>query len=90
MEFLGYCEETPRINHKKQWDIVEIICPDDYSFNELTSKIFKGVKKDDCRFIVANEDNDRYFVDLLDIRFNAQERTAKIWPHKCWPAKMKK
>lgn len=84
MEFLGYCNETPSLDEKNNWNFIEIECLDDYSFNDTTSKIFKGVKKDECRFIVSNPDNDRYFVDLLDIRFNSEENIIRIWPHDCW------
>jgi hypothetical protein len=83
MEFLGYCNEAPVLNGKGRWDYLEIECPDDYVFNDTTSKIMKTVKENACKAIVADPDNIRYFVDVLDVRYDGQEKIIKIWPHSC-------
>ena len=87
MEFLGYVDELPSINENKKWDYFEIVFPNEDSFNDATSKIFKGVKKDACRFVIADTYNDRYFLDLLDVRYNSKENSVRIWPHDFWPVR---
>lgn len=81
MEFLGYFEEEPVRTNTGKWGYVELGFPDDYAFNDATSKLFKGVEDNDCKFIAASPDNTRFFIELLDVRFNSQEKTMRIWPH---------
>lgn len=88
MEFLGFSKEAPSYNAKtKSWNVVEIECQDDKSFCDTTSKIFNTIKNNNCRAIVANENNERVFVDILDVRYDSSENLVKIWPYSCFVSK---
>ena len=88
MDFLGYCDEAPTFNYKKQkWNYVQLDYPDNQKYNNAISAIFKGIKHNDSRFYVADPDNEKYNIILLDVRFNTEKKMIRIWPHECWPSK---
>ena len=83
MEFIGYTYDKPSRTINGRWDTVELQYPDDKLFNEASGKIIKGMKEGEDRFIMANEENERYFIDVFDVRYNVLNSTIKIWPHNC-------
>lgn len=87
MEFLGYIKKVPGIKESKKWEYVELQFPNEGLFNDCTSRIFKGIKNNESKFVVADSENDRYLLELLDIRYNAQKLTIRIWPHSFWKPK---
>jgi hypothetical protein len=76
MEFLGHFTEVKTNNKKRTIDLyyptVELFC-------DATSKIIEGFKEE-CKFVVANEDGDRHFLTVLDYRYIPEERTIRIFP----------
>ena len=83
MDFLGYTFEKPAKAENGNWDMIDMEYPDDKMFNEATGKIIRGFKANNCRFIVADDDNTRYFVDILDVRYDVVKNVIKVWPHDC-------
>ena len=83
MEFLGYSEETPAINNKGNWEMLELNYDDEKSFCDATSKIFSAIKNESCRALISDQNNERYFVDILDVRYDSIGYQIKIWPHSC-------
>lgn len=81
MEFLGYFEGQPVVTESGKWDFLELRYPDEYAYNDAICKIFKSIKNNEHRFIVANKDTTRFLFDLLDVRFDTQKTTVRIWPH---------
>ena len=80
MEFLGYIEEAPRKKNSRDWNYVDIQCPDEFSFCDATSKIIRGMKGD-CAFKVADLDGKAYIIDVLDVRYHSTEYLIRLWPY---------
>lgn len=80
MEFLGYIEEVPTKKNQRDWNYVEIQCPDEQNFTDVTSKLIKGMK-DTCRFKVNDQDGKSYTLDVLDIRYDVTEYMVRLWPY---------
>lgn len=76
MEFLGHFTEV-KTNNKKR--AIDLCYPTVEQFCDSTSKLIEGFK-DDCKFVVANEDGDRYFLTVLDYRYISEENTIRIFP----------
>jgi hypothetical protein len=76
MEFLGHFTEVKTNNKKRAIDLfyptVELFC-------DATSKLIEGFKEE-CKFVVANEEGDRYFLTALDYRYISEENTIRIFP----------
>lgn len=83
MEFLGCSKEAPSINEKGKWEVLELNYPDEKTFCDATSKIFNSIKNNSCRALVSDHENERYFVDILDVRYDSIGFNIKIWPHFC-------
>lgn len=77
MEFLGHFSNTESNNKKN--NKIDLIYPTVEAFCDATSKMIKGFK-DDCRFMVANEAGDRYFLTVLDYRYISSENTIRVFP----------
>lgn len=80
MEFLGHCSTAIKKNVKtRNWSPINLVYADSESFCEATSKLIEGFK-DECRFVVADKDGERYFVDVLDYRYKSTENTIVLFP----------
>lgn len=77
MEFLGHFSNDESNNKKSKK--IDLVYPTVEAFCDATSKMIKGFK-DDCRFMVANEDGDRYFLTVLDYRYISSENTIRVFP----------
>lgn len=86
MEFLGYVEESPRRNRKGEWNCIELEYETSDEFNDATGKIVRGQQKD-WKYIIADENNVRYFVELLEARYDIIENVIKLFPNNCWKTK---
>jgi hypothetical protein len=83
MEFLGHTTSKFKKNTKtNKWDALNVMFEDSESYCEATSKLINGFK-DECRFVVADEIGDRYFVDVLEYRYDAPNNTIKLFPEDC-------
>jgi len=78
MEFLGYTVDIVRKSRNK-WNQIDLVFDSQEKFCESTSKLLSGFK-DDCRFVIADIDDVRYFVNVLDYRFSSKENIIKIFP----------
>jgi hypothetical protein len=83
MDFLGYSTETPSTNRNGTWDALELNFQDEKAFCNATSMIFSSLKNSASRGLIIDPDNEKFFVDILDVRYNSIENKIKIWPHYC-------
>ena len=77
MEFLGHF--TNNKSKDKKNNSIDLVYSTVELFCDATSKMIQGFNGD-CRFMVANDDGDRYFLNVLDYRFISKENTIRIYP----------
>jgi hypothetical protein len=83
MEFLGHSNESFEFNvESKKWKAITLNYEDVESYCEATSKLINGFK-DECRFVIANEEGDRHFVNVLDYVYDTKNNKIKIFPEYC-------
>jgi hypothetical protein len=78
MEFLGYTENA-FTRTKKNWKPINLVYENEEKFCEATSKLISNFK-DECRFIIADSNDERHFVDVLDYRYDSLQNTIKVFP----------
>ena len=76
MEFLGHFTEV-KTNNKKR--AIDLYYPTVETFCEATSKLIEGFKGEG-KFVIANEEGERYFLTALDYRYILEENTIRIFP----------
>ncbi len=77
MEFLGHFINNKSKNKKN--NTIDLTYTTVDAFCDATSKLIEGFKGD-CRFMVANDEGDRYFLNVLDYRYVTSENTIRIYP----------
>ncbi len=77
MEFLGHFINNKSKN--KKHNSIDLVYPTVELFCDATSKMIQGFNGD-CRFMVANDSGDRYFLNVLDYRVISNENTIRIFP----------
>jgi hypothetical protein len=83
MEFLGHTSSKVKKNTKtNKWNSLNVKFEDSEAYCEATSRLINGFK-DECRFVVADENGDRYFVDILEYRYDTLNNTIKLFPEEC-------
>jgi len=83
MEFLGHTSSRIQKNTKtNKWNSLNVSFESSEDYCEATDKLIAGFK-DDCRFVVADDSGDRYFVDVLDYRYDTLNNTIKLFPEDC-------
>ena len=82
-EFLGHSLDRFRKDRDSgKWDDINIYHQTQESFCSATSSLLNNLK-DDCKFVIANEEGERYFVNVLDYRFDASENKIIVFPENC-------
>lgn len=79
MDFLGYSSNSFKKDRKSGWNPIDVYCPNQESFCDLTSKIISGMKSD-CRFIIADDEGERHFIDVLDVRYDSTKDMIRLFP----------
>ncbi len=77
MEFLGRTTNLLKKTASK-WKPIDLVFDNDEKFCEATSKLINGFN-DDCRFIVADKNDERHFVDVLDYRYIPIDNTIRLF-----------
>ena len=83
MDFLGNSLKQIMLssNHKNSnpidlyYDSVEDFC-------EATSKVI-NILNDSCKVSVADSENEKYIIEILDYRCNSKENSIRIFPESC-------
>jgi hypothetical protein len=79
MDFLGHSSSPFKRTKGRHWEQVDIYCVNQESFCDLTSKIMSGMKEE-CRFIIADDEGERHFIDVLEVRYDSSENLIKLFP----------
>jgi hypothetical protein len=79
MDFLGHSSSPFKRGRNRKWERVDVYCPNQESFCDLTSKIISGMKEE-CRFIIADDEGERHFIDVLDVRYDSTQNMIKLFP----------
>jgi len=79
MEFLGHF--TNKTKNKKNNNVrtIDLEYTTQEAFCEATTKLMTGFKGD-CRFMVANNEGERYFLNILDYRYVSADNKIIVWP----------
>jgi len=78
MEFLGHTLNPIKLT-KSKWEPIELVFENNEKFCEATSKLINGFH-DECRFVVADKNDERHFVDVLDYRYVSVKNTIRLYP----------
>lgn len=78
MEFLGHTL-SPIRKSKAKWEPIDLVFENEEKFCEATSKLITGFH-DECRFVVADRNDERHFVDILDYRYVSVDNTIRLFP----------
>lgn len=78
MEFLGHTLSLIK-KTKAKWEPIDLVFESEEKFCEATSKLINGFH-DECKFIVADKDDERLFVDVLDYRYVSVDNTIRLFP----------
>ena len=76
MEFLGHFTSTSK---NKKNNTIDLEYSNSEAFCEATTKLMSGFKGD-CRFMVASDEGERYFLNILDYRYVSTENRIVVWP----------
>ena len=83
VEFLGHTSDSFSKDYEtNKWDYIDIFYPNQENFCDVTSRLINNMK-DDCRFIVVDEEGERHFVNVLDVRFDSIENKIRVFPEDC-------
>lgn len=77
MEFLGHFTNVKTGKSKQK--AIDLFYPTIELYCDATSKLIQGFN-DECKFIVADEEGERYFLTALDYRYISEENTIRVFP----------
>lgn len=87
MEFLGHFESTLVRNAKtRKLNHIDLVFEDVESYCESSDKLIKNFK-DECKFVVADENGERHFISVLDYRFNTKNESIRLFLENYHPIK---
>lgn len=79
MEFLGHFTNKTKNKKNNTVDTIDLEYTTQEAFCEATTKLMAGFKGD-CRFMVANDEGERYFLNILDYRYVSADNKIIVWP----------